>query len=302
MKTLILTPAVLLLCVQLALAQSNGTNILKLTFTTIDVPGASLTYVSGVNSAGDMVGWYVPTGSSTSNGFLLSGGNFTFLNYPGGYDTEARGITDAGLIVGNAYISSEGTVGFTYQGGVFNTIQINGYPDTCAEAINSSGAIVGGYGFGDANGFEQVGTKVRNITPPGIQGTVIATGINKVGQIVGWSYDNNHAGFFYQNGKYRTINVPNSENYTEAWGINDRGVVVGWYFGCAPSCTEHGFVLTKGKYFSFDYPGAMFTFALGINNAGQMVGGYSLDGVTTHGYVTSPITAYQLQPSGQRLD
>jgi probable HAF family extracellular repeat protein len=290
--------AIWLLCASFLFAQSK-VQPLKLTFTTIDVPGASLTYVSGVNSSGEMVGWYVPTGSSTGNGFLLSGGNFTFLNYPGGYDTEARGITDAGLIVGNAYISSEGTVGFTYQGGVFNTIQINGYPDTCAEAINSAGAIVGTYGFGGTEGFELFGTKFKNIGPPGSYGGILATGINKSGRVVGITMEGADGnGFLYQNGRYKTITVPGSTGLTEAWGINDTDVIVGWYFGCAPTCTEHGFVLMSGRYFSFDYPGAMFTFALGINNAGQIVGGYSLDGVTTHGYVTSPMNASHSHPSG----
>jgi probable HAF family extracellular repeat protein len=281
---------VLTLCTCSLRAQSNP-QTLNLTFTTIDVPGASLTTMSGINTAGDMVGWYVPSGSSFSHGFLLSGGNFSDLDYPGGYDTEARGVTDSGVVVGNAYISSEGAVGFTYQDGVYNTVQIAGYPDTFAEGITGNGIVVGTYGFGSANGFEQLDTKFRVVTPPGIQGTVIATAINTFGQIVGWSFDTSYAGFFYQNGKYRTINVPNSNNYTEAWGINDSGVVVGWYLGCAPSCTEHGFVLVRGRYASFDYPGAAQTYAFGVNNAGQIVGTYTFDQQTFHGFVTSPVTS-----------
>lgn len=39
----------------------------------------------------------------------------------------------------------------------------------------------------------------------------------------------------------------------------------------------------------------MFTCAFGINSAGQIVGSYSLDGTTTHGFVTSPITADDLK-------
>jgi len=45
---------VVLLCAQLAQAQLN-TETLTLTFTTIDVPGAVKTNVSGINSNGDMV-------------------------------------------------------------------------------------------------------------------------------------------------------------------------------------------------------------------------------------------------------
>ena len=54
------------LAVLLALSAStvvaqSKVETLNLTFTTIDVPGASLTNVAGINSNGDMVGWYVPT-------------------------------------------------------------------------------------------------------------------------------------------------------------------------------------------------------------------------------------------------
>jgi uncharacterized membrane protein len=284
--------SVLLFCASLAEPQSDSlVNSINLTFTTIDVPGASLTNVAAINSNGDMVGWYVPTGSSFGHGFLLSGGNFTTLDYPGGYTTLATGINDSAVVIGYSYITAEDVKGFTYQGGVFKTIQIAGYPDTYAEGINNAGDIVGGYGFGSANGFEQLGTRFRSVTPPGGSGTVAANAINNLGQIVGWTYYNNHAGFLYQRGKYRTLNVPNSLNYTEAFGINDSGTVVGWYLGCTPTCTEHGFVLMKGKYLSFDYPGATQTYANGINNAGQIVGSYTLDGQTFHGFVTNPLSA-----------
>ena len=76
-----------------------------------------------------------------------------------------------------------------------------------------------------------------------------------------------------------------------AWGISDSGIVVGSYLGCTPSCNFHGFALMKGKYVSFDYPGAMETYAYGINSAGQIVGSYTLDQQTFHGFVTGPVTA-----------
>ena len=281
--------AIVVFCSSLLIAQSK-VETLNLTFMTIDVPGAGETNVAGINSNGDMVGWYSQAFNTPSSGFLLSGGTFTYLNYPGGYDTEATGITDAGLIVGNAYTSSEGAAGFTYQGGVFNTIQIKGYPDTYAQGINSAGVVVGGYGFGSSQGFEQFGTKFKNVTPPGSYGSVSATGINKLGQIVGWTYGASANGFFYQRGKFQTLSVPGSQAFTEAWGINDNGIVVGTYFGCTPSCTYHGFVLMRGKYFSFDVPGSLETFALGVGPSGQIVGTWA-DSQNCHGFVSSPISA-----------
>jgi uncharacterized membrane protein len=113
--------------------------------------------------------------------------------------------------------------------------------------------------------------------------------VNNFGQIVGFAVASNASGFFYSKGKFKTITVPGSSGTTVAWGINDSGIVVGSYVGCTPSCNYHGFALRRGRYASFDYPGANGTFAWGINSLGQIVGSYS-DNQTFHGFVTSPLT------------
>src|SRR5215469_5704031 len=97
--TLILVLTVV--CSRLSFAQKDVGSA-NLTFTTIDVPGAGDTNVAGINSNGDVVGWYSQAFNTPSSGFLLSGGTFTYLNYPGGYDTIAGGINDAGVVVGDA--------------------------------------------------------------------------------------------------------------------------------------------------------------------------------------------------------
>jgi probable HAF family extracellular repeat protein len=67
-------------------------------------------------------------------------------------------------------------------------------------------------------------------------------------------------------------------------------VIVGWY-GVAKGCFC-AFVFMNGKYLSFTYPGASITLAEGINNAGEVVGEYTVgDNLMYHGFVTSPITA-----------
>jgi len=47
-------------------------------FTTIDVPGASFTYASGINPAGVIVGF----SNASGHGFLLSEGAFTTIAAP----------------------------------------------------------------------------------------------------------------------------------------------------------------------------------------------------------------------------
>lgn len=285
---------VVLSCVSLTQAQSK-IETLNLTFTTIDVPGAGVTNVSGINTNGDMVGWYSQADNTPASGFLLSGGNFTFLNYPSAYETVARSINDSGVIAGYAGILHDAAyVGFTYTEGTFTKVRVGNSGYNYAEGIDNLGDIVGGYGnIGSNNGFEEAGTKFRNVTPPGNWNAVLATGVNNLGQIVGATTAASTSGFFYTKGKFQTIAVPGSNGTTSPMGINDAGIVIGSYFGCSTSCGYHGFALLKGKYLSFDYPGSVTTFALGINSLGQIVGCYSLSDGITHGYVTSPISSSQ---------
>jgi uncharacterized membrane protein len=292
-------PLMLLLCVPLtydSLVQAQSPSVVttaNLTFTTIDVPGAYETDVSGINQNGDIVGWSIDSYAGPATGFLLRDGSFTFLNYPGARDTVARSINDSGLIVGYAYIhGGADAVGYRYDGAKYTTLRIGTYPYTYADGINNAGAIVGGYGlFGSQHGFERAGRKFKDITPPpGNWMTALATSVNNLGQVVGLTVGSDDNGFLFSNGKFKTISVPGSGGTTVVWGINDSGIVVGSYFGCTPSCAYHGFAFMKGTYLSFDYPGAKATFAWGINSLGQIVGSYS-DGNAIHGFVAAPANA-----------
>jgi len=85
-------------------------------FTTIDVPGSAQTVASGINDAGQIVGYY------NGHGFLLSNGSYTTLDATGSSVTQALGINNAGQIVGS-YGDASGTHGLLLSGG-------NGRPGT----------------------------------------------------------------------------------------------------------------------------------------------------------------------------
>ncbi len=286
--------AILLSFSALTQAQSNiGT--LKLTFTTVDVPGAADTNVLGINTAGDLVGDYASSDIAPPHGFKYSGGVFTLFDYPGQYWTVPAGINDSGLISGSAY-AADGTnvLGFLYDGTSFSSIQAPGKAATIIYGMNSSGELVGGAGttLSSTKAFELVGARFKNISPPGTYLYAYGTGVNNLGEIVGFILNgSDSSGFVYKNGKSRSLVFPGPTIMTLAMGLNDGGVIVGWYEGCSPACADHAFVMMKGKYFSFDYPGAIGTFADGISASGQIVGSYTLDGSTFHGYVTNPIEA-----------
>ena len=60
--------------------------------------------------------------------------------------------------------------------------------------------------------------------------------------------------------------------YSIVQDINNAGHIVGFYADNLD--ITHGFLKTGTGYISIDYPGALQTWALGINNAGQVVGKY----------------------------
>jgi uncharacterized membrane protein len=73
------------------------------------------------------------------------------------------------------------------------------------------------------------------------------------------------------------------------FGINDAGRIVGRYAlnGEDPVFAGHGFLLNKGTFTSFDFPGALATAPLDINEAGQVVGFYKDAAGSDHGFIAS---------------
>jgi hypothetical protein len=72
-------------------------------FTTIDVPGATATAVTGINGSGQIVGWFGSPPSGLARGFVDTGGSFTTIDVPGTTVTQALRINDSGQIVGHLH-------------------------------------------------------------------------------------------------------------------------------------------------------------------------------------------------------
>jgi uncharacterized membrane protein len=52
---------------------------------------------------------------------------------------------------------------------------------------------------------------------------------------------------------------------------------------------SHGFLLDQGSYTTLDVPGSINTYANGINDSGQIVGGYYTDVRGTQGFLAIPV-------------
>jgi probable HAF family extracellular repeat protein len=101
-------------------------------------------------------------------------------------------------------------------------------------------------------------------------------------------------GFLYSNGHYTTIDDPLGTEGTFASAINDKGQIVGEYVDS--NGAYHGFLYNKGYYGQRDYTtlddplasGAQGgTSAYGINDKGQIVGGYVDSSGGSHGFLYS---------------
>jgi uncharacterized membrane protein len=88
---------------------------------------------------------------------------------------------------------------------------------------------------------------------------------------------------------YTTIDDPlatqGPNQGTAAQDIDSTGQIIGWYRDVSG---YHGFLLSGGKYTTFDDPSAAnFTTPHGINNIGQIVGSYGDSGGFSHGFLLS---------------
>jgi len=93
---------------------------------------------------------------------------------------------------------------------------------------------------------------------------------------------------------FTTIDPPGAI-YAEATYMSPSGEIVGRYYDgsvCTLPCVaddghNHGFLLSGGEFTTIDFPGAVFTGAVGINPQGDIVGRYDAAGGRQHGYLLS---------------
>lgn len=208
-------------------------------YTTLDAPAAGSTvqretFATGINSAGNVVGYVVDSSSGLDHGFLYTGGEYLALpDAPSSISTAPVGINDAGQIAGN------------YRDDIFG----------------------GSYGFiYDHGAFVTIDDPLAVHTPDfrGGHGTTL-TGMNNLGQAIGYYYDSSGEtqGFLYSGGNYSTIDLQfggyAGESAAPA-GINDAGQII------AVPQFSNSFVYTGGA------PTYISSYLTGINDGGLVVG------------------------------
>jgi len=88
-------------------------------------------------------------------------------------------------------------------------------------------------------------------------------------------------------GKYTTIDFPGATDTAECCSailnINNEGQIVGGYLDTRGN--GHGFLLDEGHFTTIDFPGSIYTEALGINPQGRIVGEYLDAANVSHGFL-----------------
>lgn len=185
------------------------------------------------NDNGVSVGTFVPSGSSTAEGFMLSGSTVTPIKdpNPNGIDgTHATGINKFTSIVGWYGDTNRNVHGFKrFSNGSYNTLNFPGAQATMPGGINDSGTIVGtisdstgSHGFIFSNG------KWAKVDYPGTSGTTQLLGISNGNVILGLSTSTESGfTFIYTNGKFKVISDSKEAGGIFANGIAANGLITG---------------------------------------------------------------------------
>jgi len=245
--------------------------------------GGSASTAYGINDAGQVVGY---SGSDYVSGFIWDSINgMRYLDGIGDTESEARDINNSGQVVVWTFNYSflwDSTSGVTDLGSV------------TAWGINDAGQVVGEeYFSGQPHAFLwDDGDTIDLGTLGGRNSRAYA--INNAGQVVGYAYSaggDRHA-FLWEDGEMIDLGTLGGP-YSSAHGINNEGQVVGYLFTSGEGYSgflwdsENGMIELSDLL--FDSPGwDRLTYAMDINNYGQIVGWGSIDG-EIHAFLMTPV-------------
>lgn len=126
-------------------AGADGGIVTQYSFMSYTYPGATSTQVDGINSGGEIAGYY-QSADFHDHGFVSSLGISRTVDYPAAYATFINGVNAAGDIVGQYEDSTNFSLhGFVLDASGYKSLDFPKSTSTSAEGINSSGQIVGNY-------------------------------------------------------------------------------------------------------------------------------------------------------------
>ena len=227
-----------------AFSSFNGFTLHGGLYQLFSVPGSLSNEITGINTAGEIVGVYNDL-SNNIHGFLDNGGTFTTIDIGGvGTTTEPTDINDSGEIVGIFIDASSVSHGFfTLDNGVsFTIFDVPGATITLAAGVNSAGVISGEWSDSvpKQHGFIFSGGVFTSIDFPTATSTNVI-GINDSNEVAGFYGDAakvNH-GFVSSAGNFTKIDVAGAAA-TQLTRIKNKGQITGLYTDSAGE--QHGLI------------------------------------------------------------
>jgi probable HAF family extracellular repeat protein len=261
---------------------------LAVTWQTIDVPGATLTALKGINASGDIIGAY--DDNTGAFAFVMRGGVVTNIVAPNSLVTNVSAINNNGDIAGSYEgFSDKVDHGFILQAGSFTTVDYPGAAITEITGINNLGDIVGSYTdfSSKTHAFQRIAGTFSTIDEPNARLTT-PSGINDAGDISATAeFGNVYRAFVLSHGHHIRIHPPNAAQ-THAYGLNNLKQVVG-YFADFTTFQILGFESFNKMYLVIDQPGPGSNLvASGINDNGDIVGTYTDSNKVEHGFLRTP--------------
>jgi probable HAF family extracellular repeat protein len=217
-------------------------------YVTIDEPGATDTYLYGINDFGQILGVSVYFSTGKSYVFLDTHGTFTNIADPSVF-FPLLSLNDRDQALGEGPSFGFGVLNAH---GVITPTNLSGAPGSAfPDGLNNLGQFTGTVCDAVCHGFIDTKDVFTKLDYPNATFTG-GNGINDWGQVVGVYSDGagDDNGFLYTNGHFTTIDDPNSfpPFGTDPLVINDLGQTAGWYYDAQENM--HSFLATP-NLFSF---------------------------------------------------
>lgn len=215
---------------------------------------------------------------------------FQRLNPPGSTYSFAFGLNNNRVVVGSFVDATSAYEGYVYEGGTYKAIVFPGsVAFTQASGINDLNTVVGEF-----VGSDQL-THGYLLTPPGkftqydvaVGSSTYIYGINNAGNFVGFTSFQGQTVMGFVNIGGTVTKFTFQGDYTFAFAINGKNDTVGDFITPPPTSITHGFHRdAAGTMTQIDYPGALETVCLGINDLGEITGYYLDTNNVAHGFIT----------------